>query len=170
MVITFLQRLLWLVALVALQMVLFNHIHLFGYATPLPYVFLLLLFPKDAPRWGVLLWGFACGLLCDVVSLSLGIGAGAMTLTALVQPVFLRLFAPKDSAEDLQASFYSLGMAAYCRYSALTTLVFTLAYFLLLSFNFFHLKDFCIACVSSWLITYLFCLAFEALRDKRSHG
>lgn len=170
MVITFLQRLLWLVALVALQMVLFNHIHLFGYATPLPYVFLLLLFPKDAPRWGVLLWGFACGLLCDVVSLSLGIGAGAMTLTALVQPVFLRLFAPKDSAEDLQASFYSLGVTAYCRYSALTTLVFTLAYFLLLSFNFFHLKDFCIAFVSSWLITYLFCLAFEALRDKRSHG
>lgn len=170
MVITFLQRLLWLVALVALQMVLFNHIHLFGYATPLPYVYLLLLFPMNSARWGVLLWGFSCGLLCDIVSLTPGIGAGAMTLTALLQPVFLRLFVPKDSAEDLQASFHSLGVAAYVRYAALTTLLFTLTYFLLLSFNFFHLKDFCIAFVSSWLLTYLFCLAFEALRDKRSHG
>ena len=35
---TFLSRLGWFVILLMLQVFVFNHIHLFGYATPLPYI------------------------------------------------------------------------------------------------------------------------------------
>ena len=167
MVITFLQRLLWMVALVAAQMMVFNYIHILGYATPLPYVYLLLLFPLGTGRWTILLWGFFCGLLCDVVSLTTGVGAAAMTLTAFIQPPLLQAMAPKDAVEDMQASFASMDFWPYVRYAAVVTFVFSAAYFLLQSFNFFHLLDLAIAFVSSWLLTLLLCVAIEGVRGGR---
>lgn len=168
MIITFLQRLLWLVALVAVQMMVFNYMHLFGYATPLPFIYLLLLFPLDTQRWTILLWGFACGLLCDIVSLTPGIGAAAMTLAAFVQPPLLALMAPKDSVEDLEPSFASLGFWQYVRYAAIITFIFCAAYFLLSSFNFFHVLDLAISFVSSWGLTLVLCLLIEGVRKKKS--
>ncbi len=167
MIVTFLIRLLWLVALVAAQMMVFNHIHLFGYATPLPYVYLLLLFPLNASRWSVLLWGFTCGLLCDFASITPGLGAASMTLTAFVQPLLLQAMAPKDALEDMQASYHTLGLWGYVRYAALLTLLFTLSYFLLLSFSFFHVADLAIAFASSWGLTFILCLAMERVRGGR---
>ena len=167
MVITFLQRLLWLVALVAAQMMVFNYIHLFGYATPLPYVFLLLMFPLNSSRWSILLWGFVCGLLCDFVSLTPGLGAASMTLTAFLQPLLLKAMAPKDSLEDMQASYSTLGLWGYVRYAGILTSVFMLTYFLLMSFSFFHIVDLAIAFASSWVLTLLLCMAIESVRNSK---
>ena len=166
MIITFLQRLLWTLALVAAQMMVFNYIHLYGYATPRPSVYLLLLFPMGTERWTILLWGFACGLLCDVASLSLGVGAAAMTLAAFIQPPLLQLMVPKDAVEDLQPGFATMGFWPYVRYAFLMTFLFVATYFLIQTFNFFHPLDFLIALLSSWALTFLFCLVFEALRSK----
>ena len=167
MVIIFLQRLLWLVALVVAQMMVFNNVHIFGYATPMPYVYLLLLFPLGTQRWLILLWGFFCGLLCDVVSLTTGIGAAAMTLAAFVQPPLLRLMTPKDAAEDMHPSFSTMDFWPYVRYAAVVTFVFCAAYFLLQSFTFFHILDLLIAFLSSWLLTLLVCVAIEGVRGGR---
>lgn len=166
MITTFLQRLLWMMALLALQMMVFNYIHLYGYATPLPFVYFLLLFPQGTQRWVILLWGFFCGLLCDITTLSLGVGTAAMTLVAFVQPPLLQLMASKDAPEDLQPGFDTMGFWAYLRYALLLTLLFIVAYFLLQAFNFFHPLDLLIATLSSWGLTFLFCLLFEALRFK----
>ena len=168
MVITFLQRLLWLVALVAAQMMVFNYVHLMGYATPMPYVYLLLLFPLGTHRWTALLWGFSCGLLCDIVSLTTGVGAAAMTAAAFIQPPLLALLAPKDAVEDMQASFASMDFWPYVRYAAVVTFVFTATYFLLQSFNFFHIGDLAISFLSSWLLTLLICVAIEGVRGGRT--
>ena len=167
MVISFLQRLLWLVVLVAAQMMVFNYIHLFGYATPLPYVYLLLLFPLNSSRWSILLWGFVCGLLCDFVSMTPGLGAASMTLVAFVQPLLLRAMAPKDALEDMQASYHTLSFWGYVRYAGILTLLFAITYFLLLSLSFFHAADFAIAFASSWALTLVICLAIESVRSSR---
>ena len=172
MVITFLFRTLWLVALVVTQMMVFNHIHLMGYATPLPFVYLLLLFPLGTSRWSILLWGFVCGLLTDIVSVTPGVGAASMTLTAFVQPVLLQLMAPKDAVEDMQAGYDTMGFWGYLRFALVITILFALAYFLLLSFNFYHLVDLAIAFASSWALTLVLCLVIEALRSRstEAHG
>ena len=170
MIITFLQRLLWTVALVAAQMMVFNYIHIMGYATPLPFVYLLLLFPLDTQRWSILLWGFVCGLLCDVVSLTPGVGAAAMTLTAFVQPLILKRVVPKDALEDDQASFSLVGFWGYVRYALILTFIFMSVYFLLLSFNFFHLRDLAITFASSWALTMLIILVIESVRGGRKEN
>lgn len=161
-----------MVALVAAQMMVFNHIHFMGYATPLPYVYLLMLFPLGTSRWSILLWGFACGLLTDVVSMTPGVGAAAMTLTAFVQPVLLQQMAPKDAVEDMQAGYDTMGFWPFLRLALVITFIFALTYFLLLSFNFYHLADLAIAFASSWALTLVLCLVFEAIRSRsgEAHG
>ena len=157
-----------MLALVAMQMVVFNYIHLFGYATPLPFVYLLLLFPLGTDRWSILLWGFVCGLLCDITSLSLGVGMAAMTLVAFIQPPLLQFMIPKDAVEDMQPGYDTMGFWGYFRYALLLTFIFVIAYFLFQVFNFFHPLDFLISMLSSFVLTFFFCLTFEAISYKLS--
>ena len=166
MIITFLRRILWLLTLVVAQMMVFNYIHLWGYATPLPYVFFILLFPLGTERWSILLWGFVCGLLCDMTSLTLGVGMAALTLTAFVQPPLLQMMAPKDAVEDMQPGYATMGLWSYFRYALVLTFIFCCAYFLIQTFNFFHLIDLLIAFGSSWALTFVLCLAIEAVHYK----
>ncbi|MBR3513717.1 MAG: rod shape-determining protein MreD [Bacteroidaceae bacterium] len=167
MITTFLQRLLWLAILVALQLVVFNHIHLFGYATPLVFVYFVTLFPLGTSHWNILLWAFACGMLADITTLTPGVGAAAMTLTALVQPPLLEAMRPKDAPEDMRATFHTLGFWHYVYYCGLLVTVFTLAYFLLQFFNFFHLEDMAISWASSLMLTWLVCILLEHVRGGK---
>ena len=92
---SFFSRLLWAFILLVFQGLVFNHIHFFGYATPVIYVYILCLQPLNTSRWAWLLWGFAVGLGSDFFSETPGLGAASMTLTALCAPQLLRLFTPK---------------------------------------------------------------------------
>ena len=134
-----------MLALVAAQILVFNHVHIYGYTTPLPFVYLLLLFPLGTERWNILLWGFVCGLLCDITSLTLGVGMAAMTLVAFIQPPLLQLMLPKDAVEEMQPGYDTMGFWGYFRYALLLTFIFML---------------------SSWLLTFIFVLAIEAMRYK----
>lgn len=167
MVTTFLQRSLWLVTLVVLQLVVFNHITVWGYATPLFFVYFVTLFPLGTTRWSILLWAFACGMLADVTMLTPGAGAAAMTLTALIQPPLLSAIRPKDALEDMQASIHTLGFWKYFYYCGLLTLVFTLTYFLLQFFTFSHIEDMAITWAGSWALTFVLCLLVENIRGNK---
>lgn len=157
-----------MLALVASQMLVFNHIHLFGYATPLVSVYLLFLFPLGTQQWSILLWGFVCGLLTDIVSLTPGVCAASMTLAAFIQPKLLKSMEPQNAAEDMQASFHTLGFWTYVRYAAILTTVFMLAYWLVLAFSFFHFTDMVLTLVGSWIVTTALCLAIEGARTRKT--
>lgn len=167
MITTFLQRLLWLVLLVALQMLVCNHIHVMGYATPLLFVYFVTLFPLGSSRWSVLLWSFACGVLADITMLTPGAAAAAMTLTGLIQPPLLQAMQPKDAPEDMEAGFHTLGFWTYAYYCALLTLVCTLMFFLLQFFTFLHVVDMAITWGGSWALTFVLCLLVENIRKKK---
>ena len=62
---SFFSRLLWAFILLVFQGLVFNHIHFFGYATPVIYVYILCLQPLNTSRYAWLLWGFAVGLGAD---------------------------------------------------------------------------------------------------------
>ena len=78
-----LNRLVWALALVALQVLVFNHVHLWGYATPVVYVYVLCLFSLETSRGEWLLWGFFVGLFADMFTATPGLGAASLTFTAL---------------------------------------------------------------------------------------
>ena len=164
-----LQRFLWMTALVAAQLLVFNHIHLFQVATPLPFVYLLLLFPLGTEHWRVLIWGFLCGLLADITTLTPGVGAAAMTLTAFVQPYLLPLFTPKDAAEDMEPSYRTMGFWLYARYASFLTAIFCACYFMVLAFSFQHLWEWLVSMLSSWMLTLVLCLILQGFKKKKKH-
>ena len=163
-----LRYLCWLVGLVVAQMLVFNHLHLGGYIVPLPFVYLVLLFPTHSSRGGVLLWAFACGLLTDLVSLTPGVGAAALTLVAALQQPLLRHVLAGDDDNPIHPSKATLGLWPYMRYTMLLTFLFTALYFLLQYFTFYHLGDLLLTWLGSWLMTTALCWLIEAVRVSKS--
>lgn len=112
----FLTRLFRLLVLLLSQILVFNQIHLLGYITPLVIGYMMVCLHRGSSRTGTLLWGFAIGVLFDVASNTAGMASASCTLAAMVQPVLLGAFAPRDAAEDFTPSMQTMGFWSYCLY------------------------------------------------------
>ena len=167
MIVTQFIHLLQMLGLVALQVLLLNHIHLFGYATPMVFVAFLLYFPLNASRIGVLLWGFAMGLVVDIFSNTLGMATASMTLAAMVQQPLLAMMAPRDSAENITANYQTMGRSTHIRFIILLVLVHHTVFYLLESFSFHHPLQLLISFLSGTLLSILLILTLEVFRGKR---
>ena len=78
------------VILLALQVVIFNRIDLFGFLNPYPYILFILLFPVSGNRAGLLLSAFAMGILMDMFLNSGGSHTVACITLAYLRPVFFK--------------------------------------------------------------------------------
>lgn len=165
---TFLTRLLRLVVLLLAQMLIFNQVHLLGYITPLVIGYMLVCFHRSTPHVPLLLWGFATGLLFDMVSNTAGMGAASCTLVAMVQPSLLRFFTPRNAGEEFTPTLQALGLWHYTFYVFLLMLILHGAFYLLDAFT---LADWLLTLFSALggaLLTTVFILFIELLvRHKR---
>ena len=82
---------------VLLQVMVLNHVNLWGYAVPLLGVMVLFHVPLNAGRIGNMFMAFFTGLVLDAFSNSPGVAAGAMTLAVFVQYPLLHAMLPKDA-------------------------------------------------------------------------
>jgi rod shape-determining protein MreD len=90
------------VAFILAQTLVLGSIHLFGYATPMLYVYFVLLFPRNYPKWGILLWSFCMGLVIDMFFNTPGVAAASMTLIGAIQPYYFEMYLSRDAAENIQ--------------------------------------------------------------------
>lgn len=152
------------IVLLLVQVLVFNHIHLFGCATPLLYIYIMLLFCRNSPKWLILVCGFLSGLLIDIFSNTPGLASASMVLVGLLQPYILVLFLPRDSAEDLLPSMHSLGTGAFISYAAILVFVFCLTFFSLETFNFFNWLQWLMSVVGSSILTFILLITVENMR------
>lgn len=173
MLTTLLKRLLALLLISAMQVMVFNHMHLLGYATPMIGVLFFAYLPLNAGRTSTLCWAFALGLVMDFFSGTPGQQSGALTLTAFVQPLLLQALAPKESAEDMVPNFRTLGRTKHTYYLLALTALHHLAYYLLEFFAYYRLTDFLITLGSSTVLSMTIILSVESLRGRKpvsTHG
>ena len=154
-------------AFVLAQELVLGHIHLFDYATPLLYVYFVLLFPRNYPKWGILLWSFFLGLVIDIFSNTPGVAAASMTLLGAIQPYFLELFVSRDSAENLQPSIRALGIGKYLYYSVFLVVFYCVVFFSLEVFNLYNWVEWLKCIIGSAVITLMLILTFETVQGKR---
>ena len=166
MKIELLNRLVMFFALFLAQVLILNHVHLLGVGTPLLYVYFAITFRRNFPKWLVLVSCFLLGLLIDVFSNTPGLAASTMTLVALAQTYLIELVAPRDSAEDLEASAKVLGASKFVTLSALLTLLYCLVFFALEAFNFFDVLLWLARSVISFVLTMVLILAVESVRSR----
>ena len=95
MTLVYIKRIMAFIVLVFFQVLVFNHVHLFGYATPFLYIYLLLKLNLGTSRAELLIWGFLLGLAVDIFSNTPGVSAASTTFYALLQPILVRLFTPR---------------------------------------------------------------------------
>ena len=77
------------IVLLALQVLIFNHIHLFGFINPNVYLLALFLLPLDIPRSAQYAIAFAAGFVVDLFQFTYGIHASACMCFILLRPYLM---------------------------------------------------------------------------------
>lgn len=162
---TFFKRLGWFLLILALQVLVFDHVHIFGHATPLVAVYFVLLFPGDSSRSSILLWSFVFGVIADTFTNTPGVAAVSLTTTAMMQPWLLKMNSTIETDDEIPVpSAVKMGWGAYIRYVALATVVCESLFYLLETFSFFNWTEMLINAGSSSLVTVLIIIAVESVR------
>lgn len=161
-----LPRVLWIIGLILAHTLVFNHIHLMGYATPMPYVYALIILPHGTARWIYVVLGFCIGIVIDILSNTVGAAAAALTLVGLVTPLLLRTFAPDDKLEEeFTPSIKTMQWGGFLKLAVVVTLIHTSVFFLLETFSLFDAIEILIKVGSSTALTVIFMMTFEKLRN-----
>lgn len=162
--IDFLKRLLLFFGLMLVQALVLNHVHLFGVATPLLYVYFAISFRRGTPKWAMLVWSFLLGLGVDVFSNTPGLAAASMTLVAAVQPYLLELFIQRDDDDEVLPSISMFGLGKFTLFALILTFVYCFVFFTLESFTFFNWFQWLLSMGTSVLLTLLLVLVIDNLR------
>ncbi len=98
--------------LIAIQVVILNHIYFGGYITPQIYPLFILLLPFDVKGGVLLVTAFFSGLAVDMFSDSMGMHAAATVFMAFMRPTVIRIISIKtdfDQGEEPRIENNGLG-------------------------------------------------------------
>lgn len=156
---------LWFFALVLMQVLVFNNIHLLGYATPMPFFYALLILHNETARWVYIVLGFLLGTLVDIAANTVGENAAVATFLGLILPGMLEAFSPPDRSDDgFVPSAVTMKWSGWLMYVTSATLIQCTLFFIIENFSFFHIQDLVIDILSSSAITILIICAIERVR------
>ena len=158
---SFLRRLFTLIGLVLLQVLFLNRICLFGYVTPLFYIWMIARFDSSMKRYSILLWAFSLGLIIDMFSGTPGLNAASATLLAMFQPGIVKLFVSLDRHDVLVPCSASMGGRPFAGYLLLITALHHTVYFILRSIPLGDWTVLVLKVVFSTLLTFVFMLVAE---------
>ena len=152
--VNFFKKLGWSIVLILLQVFVLNHVHLFGIATPLLYIYFIVQFRRNYPQWGMMLWAFVMGLFIDMFSNTPGVSSFSLTFLSAIQPFVLSSFTSHESAEELKPCIDSL------------TFIYCVVFFSLDMFSFFNLLEWGACILASTLLTIVLILVIENVRRR----
>ena len=159
--VSFMRRLLTLFLLAMLQVLFLNRIALFGYVTPLFYIWMIARFDSSMRRWAILLWSFFLGLVIDMFSGTPGLNAASATLLAMFQPGLVKLFVPLERHEVLLPGTASMGGRSFSGYLILAILLHHTVYFILRSIPLGDWPVLALKVALSSLLTFVFMLVAD---------
>jgi rod shape-determining protein MreD len=82
--------------LVAIQVLLLNHIRFGGYINPWLYVMFILILPFETPKWLLLVSAFILGYTIDLFSSTPGMHAASAVFMAFCRPAVIKLSMAKQ--------------------------------------------------------------------------
>ncbi|GHS97155.1 rod shape-determining protein MreD [Bacteroidia bacterium] len=156
-------RIFLFILLVFLQVWLFDKIHLFGYVTPLLYIYFIIKLPGGMNQNVVLLLSALIGLSVDLFEYTLGLNMLACVITGFMRCYLLNLYAPRDIFESYAPSFGSFGAAVFLRYAFLMTLIHHLVLFMTESLTLFDPVSLIFRILGSVILTMFLIFALESI-------
>ena len=161
----YLYEVLLFATLIVLQVLIFNQISIFGFATPFLYIYFLLKLPIGRNVYYVIIAGFLLGFIIDIFLNTPGINAAAATLIAAFRHLLLRLFFTKDETEEYIPSIYT-APGAFIKYASAAVIIHQTALFTLESFSLFNPQVLLLRWSASIFLTLLILLGVDAFMYK----
>lgn len=156
------------VVVVLCQVVVFNHICLFGVAIPLVFIYFLIKLPVNLPVNWALTLGFLLGLTVDIFSNTQGMNALACTVLAMLRLPVLHLYVPRqDDLPNSDPSSRTLGPAVFMKYAVTLTTIYCTLFFIIDAFTFFDPLHLLLKIVCSSALTFVIILAFDGFASSR---
>ena len=165
---TALQHIALFIILVFVQVVVFNHICLFGCAVPLVFIYFIMQLSTSLSTNWVLTFSFLMGMTIDIFSDTQGMNALACTLLgALRRPVLHLYFPREDEMPNPVPSMRSLGMSTYLKYVFSLSLIYCTLFFLIEAFSLFNPGRLILKILSSTALTFVIIVAIDSLTSRR---
>lgn len=154
--------------LVLCQVVVFNHICLFGVAIPLVFIYFIIKLPITLGVNWVLTLSFLLGLTIDFFTNTQGMNALACTITGILRMPILRLYVPRqDDIANPEPSVGTLGAAAFMKYAATMVVLYCTLFFTIEAFAFFDIMRLLLRIAGSAILTFIIIIAFDGFTSRR---
>lgn len=168
MALDILHRIILFIVFCLAQSLVLNYVQLFHCATPMLYVYFVVMYPRNFPKWAALLWAFFLGLCIDVFSNTPGVATASMTLIALIQPYLLELFIPHDAFENLVPKATTLGWDRFLTFTGILSFIYCTVFFTLEAFTFFNWQNWLLCIFGSTVLTFVLIVSLESLRINKT--
>ena len=147
------------IGLVLLQVLVLNHVNLFGYLNPLIYIVWVFLFPIRKNQSLLLIGSFLLGLSIDFFSDSGGINAAATLFIAYIRLPILKAVLRKSDFDFLLFKLRTISIDKIFLYIATLT---TIHHFIVFTLEYFSFNDF-ISIISNTFFTSIFTILLSIL-------
>lgn len=157
--------LLYMLLCIALQILIFNHLHLLG-GVGLIYVCMLVKLPVEWPRWVQILIGFLSGLCVDCFCNTPGMHALAGCTMMWMRVPLLHLFVVSDEVKNGLPGVRLLGMSVFLRYALVVISLYCVILYSVEAFSVFHWEIVITKILVSIAMTMLLSLILELAAKK----
>ncbi len=147
------------IGLVLLQVLVLNHLNLFGYLNPLVYIVWVFLFPISKNKSVFLLTSFFIGLSIDFFSDSGGIHAAATVFIAFIRLPVLKAVLRKS---DFDYLLFNLRATSFSKSILFISILTILHHFIIFSLEYFDFNSF-VTIISNTLLTSIFTIFISIL-------
>lgn len=161
-----LRFILWLIVSVALQVLLFNHLSLYG-GIVMIYVVALLKLPVEVNRVFQIILGFLVGFVIDIFSNTPGMHALATTTLMFFRDPILHLFNNDPEFKNGTVCFSRVGISTFVRYAFNVIVLHSVLLYLIESFSLFNIGVLITKILVSLVLTCIVSLAFEFATMKK---
>lgn len=156
------------IMLTLVQVVVFNHICLFGLAIPLVFIYFIIKLPLTLGVNWVMTLSFLMGITVDILSNTQGMNALACTILAVTRGPVLHLYVPRQEAiSNPEISCHTLGTSVFMKYALTLCAIYCTIFFIIESLTFFDPVRLALKIVSSTLLTFVIILAFDSFASSR---
>lgn len=161
---TWIKQILLFIILVFLQVGIFDKIHLFGYATPLLYIYFIIKLPISLNRNIVVLLSAFMGVLIDLFNYTLGMHMLACVVAGFFRYYLINIFTPRDLYESAVPAFSTFGKSLFMRYAGIMVLLHQVVLFVTESLSLFSPLHLLLRIAASFILTLILVYIFENIK------
>lgn len=161
-----LKQLISFIVLILLQVLVFNHISFWGYATPFLYIYFIIKMPIGTSRYLLMIVAFLLGFIIDIFCNTPGQNAAACVFAAFIRRPVQSLFFAHEDFDHFTPSIAILG-SSFMKYACVIVFLHHSTLIWISSFSYFNFHTIALRIISSVVLTCILVFAVEGFTVKK---